>query len=395
MARVNEHYLKLKCELPVRRDRPAGARRSRTPIPTAQASSASASATSRGPCRPTVIRALHEAVDEMARAETFRGYGPEPGYEFLTELIAKHDYGARGVSIAPDEIFVSDGGEERQRATSRRSSRRTRVVALTDPVYPGLRRQQRDGRAHRHRRRERTLRAASSISRARRRTASSRRCPIGPSTSSTCAIPNNPTGAVMTHAALERWVDYARETRRRHPVRRGLRGVHPRCPDPALDLRGGGRARGGHRVALASRRARASPAPAARTPSCPRRSTGRHGQGRARRASTGCGSAGSPPSSTASPTSSSGAPPPSTPRTGSAGPRRWSTTTWRTPASSATGWRRPASPCTAARNAPYIWLQDAARTVLLGLLRQAPERGPRGRHARARASGPAAKATSG
>src|SRR5262247_197211 len=63
------------------------------------------------PLPPAVIGALHAAVDEMARAETFRGYGPEPGYEFLTELISKYDYGTRGVSIAPDEIFVSDGGK--------------------------------------------------------------------------------------------------------------------------------------------------------------------------------------------------------------------------------------------------------------------------------------------
>ena len=63
------------------------------------------------PLAPTVVRAMHEAVDEMARAETFRGYGPETGYEFLTELIAAHDYGARGVRVATDEIFVSDGAK--------------------------------------------------------------------------------------------------------------------------------------------------------------------------------------------------------------------------------------------------------------------------------------------
>src|SRR5205814_1602544 len=63
------------------------------------------------PLPPAVIKALHEAVDEMARAETFRGYGPEAGYDFLIALIAKHEYGARGVSIAPDEIIVSDGSK--------------------------------------------------------------------------------------------------------------------------------------------------------------------------------------------------------------------------------------------------------------------------------------------
>ena len=61
------------------------------------------------PLPQAAIRALHEAVDEMARAETFRGYGPEQGYDFLREAIAEHDYRARGGDIEPDEIFVSDG----------------------------------------------------------------------------------------------------------------------------------------------------------------------------------------------------------------------------------------------------------------------------------------------
>src|SRR6266704_6007267 len=73
--------------------------------------------------------------DEMARAETFRGYGPETGYEFLTELIAKHDYGARGVTIAPDEIFVSDGSKS-DAANFQELFSPDAVVALTDPVYP-------------------------------------------------------------------------------------------------------------------------------------------------------------------------------------------------------------------------------------------------------------------
>jgi LL-diaminopimelate aminotransferase len=54
------------------------------------------------PLAPAVVRALHEAADEMARPETFRGYGPEAGYSFLTEAIAGHDYGERGVPVAPD-----------------------------------------------------------------------------------------------------------------------------------------------------------------------------------------------------------------------------------------------------------------------------------------------------
>src|SRR6266852_5779873 len=58
------------------------------------------------PLPPAVIAALHAAVDEMAHAETFRGYGPEQGYDFLQELIVTHDYAARGVKLAADEIFI-------------------------------------------------------------------------------------------------------------------------------------------------------------------------------------------------------------------------------------------------------------------------------------------------
>src|SRR2546428_283145 len=87
------------------------------------------------PLPPAVVAALHAAVDEMARAETFRGYGPETGYEFLTELIAKHDYGARGVTMAPDEIFVSDGSKS-DAANFQELFSPDAVVALTDPVYP-------------------------------------------------------------------------------------------------------------------------------------------------------------------------------------------------------------------------------------------------------------------
>ncbi len=63
------------------------------------------------PLPPAVIRALEEAAREMARAETFKGYGPYVGYDFLRAEIAAHDFGARGVKVALDEVFVSDGGK--------------------------------------------------------------------------------------------------------------------------------------------------------------------------------------------------------------------------------------------------------------------------------------------
>jgi LL-diaminopimelate aminotransferase len=63
------------------------------------------------PLPPAVIAALHQAVDEMAVRETFKGYGPEQGYEWLRQAIAQHDFRSRGLDIAADEIFVSDGSK--------------------------------------------------------------------------------------------------------------------------------------------------------------------------------------------------------------------------------------------------------------------------------------------
>ena len=63
------------------------------------------------PLVPAVIQAMHKAVDEMGTAEGFHGYGPEQGYPFLREAIARHDYAARGMDVKPEEIFVSDGAK--------------------------------------------------------------------------------------------------------------------------------------------------------------------------------------------------------------------------------------------------------------------------------------------
>ena len=63
------------------------------------------------PLVPAVIDAMHKAVDEMANEDTFRGYPPEHGYDFLIDTIQKHDYADRGLAIEKDEIFVSDGAK--------------------------------------------------------------------------------------------------------------------------------------------------------------------------------------------------------------------------------------------------------------------------------------------
>jgi len=160
------------------------------------------------PLTPAVIRALHEAVDEMGRVETFRGYGPEPGYEFLTGLIAERDYGARGVRIAPDEIFVSDGAKS-DTANIQEIFAPDSVVALTDPVYPVY--VDANVMAGRSGGPDAEGRYAGFVYLPC--TAANNFQPELPDRHVDLiylCYPNNPTGAVMTREALRSWVDYAR-----------------------------------------------------------------------------------------------------------------------------------------------------------------------------------------
>jgi LL-diaminopimelate aminotransferase len=160
------------------------------------------------PLAPAVIRSLHDAVDEMAHTETFRGYGPEPGYEFLAELIAKHDYGSRGVTIAVDEIFVSDGAKS-DTGNFQEIFSADSVVALTDPVYPVYL----DSTVM-------TGRAGKGDNAGRYDRVVYMPCiaengfqppfPDRPVDMVYLCFPNNPTGAVLDRAALKRWVDWAR-----------------------------------------------------------------------------------------------------------------------------------------------------------------------------------------
>jgi LL-diaminopimelate aminotransferase len=206
VVRVNEHYLALKptylfSEIARRvkafAEAQPGARLIRLgigdvtlPLPTA------------------VVRAMHEAVDEMARAETFRGYGPERGYEFLTELIAAHDYGARGVRVATDEIFVSDGAKA-DTGNVQEIFAADATVALVDPVYPvyvdtnvmaG-----RAGTAGPDGRYSRLVYLPATAENGFRPP-----YPDHPVDLLYLCYPNNPTGAVLPREALRGWVEHAR-----------------------------------------------------------------------------------------------------------------------------------------------------------------------------------------
>jgi LL-diaminopimelate aminotransferase len=133
MARINEHYAKL----PASYLFPEIGRRVRA----YQAAHPDARVIRLGigdvtePLAPAIVEAMHAAVDEMARRETFRGYGPEQGYDFLIDAIREHDYAARGVAIGADEVFVSDGSKCDSGNIQEIFALAARV-AVTDPVYP-------------------------------------------------------------------------------------------------------------------------------------------------------------------------------------------------------------------------------------------------------------------
>lgn len=87
------------------------------------------------PLAPAVIKALHKAVDEMGSADTFRGYGPEHGYEFLRQAIVENDFAPRGISIDKDEIFINDGAKS-DTGNFGDILGTDNSICVTDPIYP-------------------------------------------------------------------------------------------------------------------------------------------------------------------------------------------------------------------------------------------------------------------
>lgn len=163
------------------------------------------------PLPPAIVKALHEAVDEMADRSTFRGYGPEQGYDFLREAIAANQYQNRGADIGADEIFVSDGSKcDSGNILDIFGDNNT--VAVTDPVYP--------------------VYVDTNVMAGRTGNADDDGqyegliyLPVTAENDFTPAIPdqrvdliylcypNNPTGTVASQETLKAWVDYARENR--------------------------------------------------------------------------------------------------------------------------------------------------------------------------------------
>jgi LL-diaminopimelate aminotransferase len=160
------------------------------------------------PIGASIRAAMHRAIDELGAEETFKGYGPDQGYDFLRDAIVQHDYKARGVAISPDEVFVSDGSKCDSGNIQEIFATQARV-AVPDPVYPvyvdtnvmaG-----RTGPAGEDGKyagivylpctEENGFRPAP---------------PAEPVDVVYLCFPNNPTGAAATRADLERWVTWAK-----------------------------------------------------------------------------------------------------------------------------------------------------------------------------------------
>lgn len=161
------------------------------------------------PLCPAAVSALHQAADEQASARSFHGYGPEQGYGFLTELIAEHDYRARGIEMAADEIFVSDGAKSDLGNIGDILAPDVRV-AVTDPVYPVyVDTTVMSGRAGEHGPDGRWSRIE--FLPCSEDNGFNPPLPVTRPDVIYLCYPNNPTGTVLTRSQLTRWVEYARQ----------------------------------------------------------------------------------------------------------------------------------------------------------------------------------------
>ncbi|HNW51611.1 MAG TPA: LL-diaminopimelate aminotransferase [Prolixibacteraceae bacterium] len=159
------------------------------------------------PLTPAVIKAFHEGVEEMAHPETFKGYGPEQGYDFLREAIAVNDYQARGAKIKADDIFISDGSKC-DTGNIQEIFGNNNIIALGDPVYP--------------------VYADTTVMSGKTGVCNENgyfdgivympcteangfvpQLPTQKADLIFLCFPNNPTGAVATKEELKRWVEYA------------------------------------------------------------------------------------------------------------------------------------------------------------------------------------------
>ena len=161
------------------------------------------------PIGASIRAAMHRAIDELGAEETFKGYGPDQGYDFLRDAIVEHDFKARGAAVSPDEIFVSDGSKCDSGNIQEIFSSAARV-AVPDPVYPvyvdtnvmaG-----RSGAAG-----EDGKYAGIVYLPCTEKNGFRPAPPEEPVDVVYLCFPNNPTGAAATRADLERWVRWAKQ----------------------------------------------------------------------------------------------------------------------------------------------------------------------------------------
>ena len=160
------------------------------------------------PLVPAIIDALHGAVEEMAHAETFHGYAPDLGYEFLRRAIAKNDYQDRGCDIAADEIFVSDGAKS-DSGNIQEIFGTDNKVAVCDPVYPVyVDTNVMAGRTGEYNRVRENFDGVIYMP-CRKENGFLPEFPLEVPDLIYLCFPNNPTGSAITKDDLQKWVDYA------------------------------------------------------------------------------------------------------------------------------------------------------------------------------------------
>lgn len=160
------------------------------------------------PLAPVIIDAMHKAVDEMGKAETFRGYAPDLGYEFLRDAIVKSEYEPRNCGIDKDEIFISDGAKC-DSGNIQEIFANDNKVAVCDPVYPVyVDTNVMAGRAGDYIKEKEIFSNIIYMP----CTSDNDFAPELPKTVPDIiylCFPNNPTGAAITKDRLQEWVDYA------------------------------------------------------------------------------------------------------------------------------------------------------------------------------------------
>lgn len=164
------------------------------------------------PLPPAVVEAMQKGVSEMGRSETFRGYGPEQGYQFLIEKIIENDFTPRGVELSIDEVFVSDGAKS-DTANFQELFGVDNIMAVTDPVYPVYVDSNvmagRTGEFNIEKKKYESIVYLPC-------TEKNGMKPSLPETSVDMiylCFPNNPTGMTLTKEELKQWVEYARVNR--------------------------------------------------------------------------------------------------------------------------------------------------------------------------------------